>query len=161
MRFYHKTIYDLIWVRSGVPSVSHPLSSTQKSHSFLAPKSQNPSVQQTPHFNTKNPSVHHPPQFNTSLRSTHRIPQFNTAKHSVQHNDGFCVLNWWGVEPRRVLNWAIWVAEKAWSLYWTDVLNLGGLCGIDGYSFDPHLRNFLSFSERVWLKRDSKCLESN
>ena len=58
-------------------SVPHPLSSTQKGHSFSAPKfpqfnTKNLSVQHTPQLNTKNPSVQHTPQFNT------KSLQFNT-----------------------------------------------------------------------------------
>ena len=41
-----------------------------------------------------------------------------------------------------VLNWGILGAEKVWSSCETDVLNWGGLCGTEGYSFPGEgLRN--------------------
>ena len=65
-------------IRKNIGSNRDSLSSTQKSHSFSAPK--------IPQFNTKNPSVQH-------------TLQFNTKKPSVQHRkklcwtEGFLVLN--------------------------------------------------------------------
>ena len=83
--------------RFHTPSVQH-ISSTQKGHSFLAPKaprlnSENPSVPHTPQFHTKNPSVPHqkpsvphqkplssPPSVphQKLLSSALKTPQFNT-----------------------------------------------------------------------------------
>ena len=97
----------------GSPSVQH-ISSTQKGHTFSAPKipqsltktpsvqhtprfhtknpsiqHQNPSVQHALHFHTNNPSVPHNPQFHTTLSSTPpsvpHNPQFHITNPSVQH----------------------------------------------------------------------------
>ena len=70
-----------VTLRATHPSVQH-INSTQKDHSFSAPKipqfhTTNPSVQHTPQFHTENPSVPNPKllsyrlktaQFNTTLR---------------------------------------------------------------------------------------------
>ena len=83
-----------------IPSVQY-ISSTQKGHSFSAPKipqfhTKNPSVQHTPLSSTpKTPQFHplsstpktpqfHPPQFNTKNPSA-PPPQFHSENSSVQH----------------------------------------------------------------------------
>ena len=58
------------------PSVQH-ISSTQKGHSFSAPK--------IPQFHTKNPSVQHKPLSSTPKNPQFHPPQFHTKNPSVPH----------------------------------------------------------------------------
>ena len=78
----HFFLQAQLWVplSSTPPSVQH-ISSTQKGHSFSAPK--------IPQFHTKNPSVPHPSVqhqkslSSTPFSSTPKTPQFHTKKSSI------------------------------------------------------------------------------
>ena len=64
------------------PSVPHPLSSTQKVHSFAGP---NPLVQHKNLPGSTFPSVPHTPQFNTKKPSVKHQKPFSSTHSSVQH----------------------------------------------------------------------------
>ena len=101
-----------------------------------------PSVKQTPQFHTKspqfhneNPSIQHQkPLISTHPSVQHQKPFSSTLKTPQFHPPEFhtkSVLNW-GIS---VLNRGVLGADKVWSLCGTDLLNWGGLCETEGYSF--------------------------
>ena len=133
---------QLLAVISGPTQFHNPLSSTHQFNTKwpLVFSPRNPSVQHQKPLSSTNPSV----QYQKPLSSTHPSIQHTPVKLR-------CVLNWGGcgiegcyelrgcwtegsVELKGFWCWAqeILGAEKVWSLNWTDVLNLRGLCGTGG-----------------------------
>ena len=112
-------LFKYVWrvYNRRVPSVQH-MSSTQKGHSFSAPKisqfhTKNPSVQHTPQFHTKKtlcstpktpvfqPRVPHQKLLGSTPSSTPKTLQFHTKKSSVQHTP----------QTKTVLNWGVFAVE--------------------------------------------------
>ena len=91
----------------GSPQFHHPsvqgISSTQKGHSFSAPK--------IPQFNTENPSdSHRKAQFHTKNPSVPHIPHFHTKNPSVHHTP----------QTKTVLNWGVFGVELRGYWCWTE-----------------------------------------
>ena len=117
-----------------------PLSSTQKNPPVPHPDPpvphQDPSGPHRKPLSSIHPSVQHTPQFSTENPSTEKNSSICVELRNFRCGTEVCGTGgfWCGTDGVLVLNWGILGAEKVWSLCWTDVLNLGGLCGTAEYS---------------------------
>ena len=150
------SLFNWVPLSSTPPSVQH-ISSTQKGHSFSAPKSLS-STPKTPQFNTT-PSVPHKKA--RYKRQKRLYKAFLCGTEGVELRGFRCGTEGGGTEGFLVWNWGVCVelrgfwcgTEGFWGwkgvalLCGTDVLNWGG-CGTEG---DPRTLCTLIFMGRLIL----------